>query len=43
MGFLSCKDSGLIDNEDEDDEFKRFIIDILNLVLDFLKIGDKMD
>lgn len=43
MGSLSCKDSGLTDNEDEDDESKRFITDTLNLASDYPKTGDKMD
>lgn len=43
VGSLSCKDSGLTDNEDEDDESKRFITDTLNLASDSPKTGDKID
>lgn len=43
VGSLSCKDSGLTDNEEEDDESKRFITDTLHLASDSPKTGDKMD
>lgn len=43
VGSVSCKDNGLTDNEESDDESKRFISDTLHLASDSPTAGDKKD